>query len=200
MHRGSEGELLALAGRALALKEEPRQGWLLRGVRAPESVADHSWGTALLCLLFARSAGVDAGRAVAIALVHDLAEVETGDLIARADDGDREVSLAHKAELELAAMARLLPAAAGEVRELWQAYEERTDAEARFVRDMNLIEMCLQAAIYQEQQRYDPAVTVASRGAFTHLDEFFASAESRLEGELARRLFALLWERYQAAR
>src|SRR5690606_5214441 len=95
---------LTLAEAAFRLKDEARGGWLLRGVRDPESVAAHSWGTALLCLLYADDAGVDRDRAMVMALVHDLAEARTGDVVARADAADREVSEAVKATLEAAAI------------------------------------------------------------------------------------------------
>lgn len=199
---GDEPETLrlAVALRAMALKDEPRRGWVLRQVEGPESVAGHAWGTALLCLLFAESAGVDAGRSVAIAVLHDVAEAETGDIAARADAADRDLDEAEKARRERAAIARLLPDEVADLRALWLAYEERADAEAVFVRDMNLIDMCLQAVIYQTERRYDPAAPVTSRGSHTHLDEFFVSAGARLQTPLARRLFARVEAHYQAAK
>src|SRR5690606_8635035 len=171
---------LALAEAAFRLKDEPRGGWVLRGVRDPESVADHSWGTALLCALYAEEAGVDTGGAVKMALVHDLAEAETGDIVAQADPADRSVGEERKAALEAAAVHTLLRDDFTELRAAWQAYEDRASAIALFVRDMNLIDMCMQAVIYHEEHRYDRAVAIPSRGGFTHLDEFFASAAPRL--------------------
>lgn len=111
---------LTLTETAFRLKDEPRGGWVLRGVSAPESVADHSWGTAFLCLLYAAEAGVDRDRAVAMALIHDLAEAETGDIVARADAADREVSGAAKAALESAVIDELL-AGFDRLRADWQA-------------------------------------------------------------------------------
>src|SRR5690606_6317150 len=155
-------------------------GWALRGVAAPESVADHCYGTALLCLLYAADAGVDRDRAVAIALAHDLAEAVTGDFVARADAADRDVSEDEKAAAERAAMAELVPPAAEEVRALWREYEERATPEAVFVRDMNLLDMCLQALYYEASSRYDASRPVPSSAGYAHLDEFFASARPRL--------------------
>lgn len=191
---------LALAQAAFRLKDEPRGGWLLRGVRDPESVADHSWGTAFLCLLYAADAGVDSSEAVTLALVHDLAEAVTGDVVARADTADREVSEDTKAELEARAIEQLLQQDFKDLRSHWQSYEDRSDAVALFVRDMNLIDMCMQAVIYQEQHRYDAEVVTPSKGGFTHLDEFFASAVGRLSTPLGRRLFEALEVRYRASR
>lgn len=191
---------LALAYAAYELKDEPRAGWVLHGVTRPESVAAHSWGTAYLCLLFGQDAAVDVARAVAIAVVHDLAEAKTGDFIARATDADRQVAEEDKAELERQAIQELLPEGQGALRELWQAYEDRTDDAARFVRDMNLIDMCLEALRYERGARYDPERYVPSSGGHLHLDEFFLSAEQRLDSDLAKHLYAAIKGDYDAVR
>jgi len=190
---------LVLALDALRLKDEPRRGWVLRGVRGPESVAAHAWGTAWLCLLFAEEAGVDVGTALAIATVHDLAEAQTGDVAARAHAADRTMSEADKAAAERRAIERMLGRGHPRTRALWQAYEDRASAEARFVRDMNLLDMCLQALAYQLQGRYDPDVVLPSRDRHRALDEFFASAEPRLTSTLARRAFEELRRAYVRA-
>ena len=66
---------------ARGLKTTPRTGWVHRGVRGPESVADHSWRVALMALVGAEgTSGLDTARAVQIALVHDLAEAIVGDI------------------------------------------------------------------------------------------------------------------------
>ena len=73
--------LLDLLLEAQTLDRVPRMGFLLRGVSRPESVAEHSYHVALLVLLLApRVPEVDAARAVAMALLHDLAELRIGDL------------------------------------------------------------------------------------------------------------------------
>ena len=186
---------LELLLRAYALKDEPRAGWLLRGISDPESVADHSWGTALLCLLFAAEEGVDRGQALAIALVHDLAEAETGDVPARAEPAGNP---GEKARREREAMERLLAGGDGAgVRRLWEAYEERSSREALFVRDMNLVDMCLQALKYEREGRHEPADGGASDGA---LDEFFATSRPRLSTATGRRLFAGALALYEAAK
>lgn len=191
---------LGLALAAFRLKDEQRGGWLLRHVAEPESVADHSWGTAMLCLLYAAAAGVDRASAVAMALVHDLAEAVTGDVVARANPADRDVSEAHKAILESTAIDSLLGAEFPDIRSGWQDYEDRSSPVALFVRDMNLVDMCLQALIYHQQHRYDAGHVVPSRGGFTHLDEFFASASPRLTTPIGRRLFDLVEARYLSLR
>lgn len=194
------GRLLTVALDAYRLKDEPRQGWVLRGVHAPESVAAHAWGTALLCLMFADEAGVDRDRALAIATVHDLAEAETGDIPARVHPADRTVAPTDKASLEAAAIERLLAGELPAALALWREYEAGGTTEARFVRDMNLVDMALQALAYEEQARYDPAAPIPSRGGYQHLDEFLAGAEARVRGPLARRLLTWVQARYRRAR
>lgn len=187
----------------LELKDEKRTGWELRGVEAPESVAAHSWGTAFLAFLFADEAGVDRGRAVQMAAVHDVAEAETGDVVFRADlEKDRqEWTGEEKAEAEERAMDRISESLdSGGLRELWQEYEERETVEARFVKDMDMIDMCLQALFYEEDQRYDPDEENEAFDEYEHMDEFFATTEARLSTETGEKLFDEIKERYEDVR
>ncbi len=66
----------------LPLDRLPRTGWILRGVAAPESVAGHSFGTALVALALGPDVAppLDVDRAVSLALVHDTPEVLLGDI------------------------------------------------------------------------------------------------------------------------
>jgi putative hydrolase of HD superfamily len=168
-----------LAGR---LKDTPRAGWALRGVERPESVADHSWRTALLALVLARRADppLDRERAVALALVHDLAEALVGDITPY--DG---VSADEKHRREREAMARLAELAGdGGLLALWEEYDAGTTPEARFVRELDKLETALQAAEYEEREGFDPA----------RLQEFWDACARRAESPLARDFLAALAE------
>ena len=190
---------LAFVLDAFRLKERARSGWELRGIDDGESVADHSWGTALLCSMFASEAGLDAARTVEIALAHDLAEAEIGDVPSLANVADRPMTPAEKAQRESAAMARLEAVWPGEasakVKARWQEYEDRASGEARFVRDMNLIDMCLMALHY-ERGRIDMAPIRHAPGA---LDEFFESAWERIDSAFARSLLEEIEGAYREA-
>ncbi|MFA5593869.1 MAG: HD family hydrolase [Trueperaceae bacterium] len=200
MTKEGQTERLRRAYAALPLKDEPRTGWVQHGVQDAESVAAHSWGTAYLCLLFAEQAGVDRAKAVEIAVLHDLAEARTGDVAARLDPLDRTVSEAHKSASELAAMEELLPPELGDLHAAWLAYEERSTPEAVFVRDMNLLDMCLQGVKYERDRRYDPTVLIPSQGGHRHLDEFFAGAQARLSTAVAKELYEVVHAWYLQAR
>ncbi len=151
----------------LALKALPRAGWVREGVPQPESVAAHSWGVAWLVLVLCPDE-LDRGEALAIAVVHDLAEVRVGDLTPRDVVED-------KAALESAAYAELvgpLPRSA-ELERLFAAYG--VSPEGRFVKACDKLDMALQAADYQARTGQD-------------LREFVESALSRLPDGLLRYL------------
>ena len=61
------------------LQRQKRTGWIKSGIEEPESVADHSYRAALLAMVVPLT-GVDAGRCMRMALVHDLAESIVGDI------------------------------------------------------------------------------------------------------------------------
>lgn len=191
---------------AYALKDERRTGWQLRGVDAPESVAAHAWGVAYLVLALGDRfredlPAVDVDRALRLAVVHDVAEAETGDVATRADSTADRVDPAAKEAAEREAMTDLAGPLPDRVRDAWEAYEARDSPEAVLVKECDLLDVCLQAVIYERDDRYDPAA--GDPDAFREyddLDEFFATTEPRLRTETGSALFARLRDRYRAAR
>ncbi|MFD1563675.1 HD family hydrolase [Haloarchaeobius amylolyticus] len=185
---------------ALELKDELRTGWVLRGIDTPESVAAHTWGVATLCLLYAdqAEADIDRDRAVAMALVHDLAEARTGDIPTRADDEHQVAAAEGKAVRERAAISDLLePFDDRDVQSLWEAYEARETPTAQFVKDMDLIDNCLQALKYERDDRYDDTDENDAFSQYENLDEFFATAAPRLQTTIGETLFAEVKSRYE---
>jgi putative hydrolases of HD superfamily len=150
------------------LKQLYRQGWLKREL-APErceSVAEHTFGTAVLAYFLVQSnfPELDLGRVIRLALLHDFGEVYAGDLT----PGDR-VSSKEKERLERQAVIQIfskLPNAE-EYLGLWEEYERQDSPESRFVRQIDRLEMALQASVYEKQ-------------GFTDLDDFFLSARQAI--------------------
>ncbi len=65
--------LLKFFSQSGRLKSEKRRGWLMKlGLAHPESVADHTYRTALMALVLSDSRGLDTANAVRLALLHDL--------------------------------------------------------------------------------------------------------------------------------
>ena len=127
----------------LGLKDVLRQGWVNAGVDAPESVAAHSWGMAVLALKLCPE-DLSLEHVLKLCLVHDLPEVIVGDLTP-ADDRST------KASDERAAMQELAP----EWVDLFDEYEQQSTPEAVFVRSLDKLDMALQAKVYMERTDLD---------------------------------------------
>jgi putative hydrolase of HD superfamily len=148
------------------LKTTPRTGWVLRGVKNRiESVAEHSFRTAVLCLLTPKELNINIEKAVLMALLHDLAESITGDLIPNTTSEER------KHQNELLAMKEITHGLPSEIQErimnLWYEYEERMTKEAILVKDMDRFDMVLQAFTYEQEHHHD------------NLSEFFDSVRGK---------------------
>ncbi len=159
-------ELKKLLIEAIRLKEITRAGWIRAGVKQPESVAAHSWGVAWLVLVLSPKK-INRDRAVAIAVLHDLAEVHAGDITPH--DG---ITRKEKNDLEAQAIEELFrnqPELA-ELHTLWQEYVNGESPEARFVKACDKLDMALQA------ERY------TSIDDSLDLKEFIDSALAKLEG------------------
>lgn len=143
----SVSDLLDLLLEVQALDRVPRTGFLLRGVADAESVAEHAWQVAFLVwTLAARVDGLDRGRAVQMALVHDLAELRLGDLPMTAA---RLLPDGAKAEAERRALAELLGPLDEAGRDLAAEYLEGRSPEARFVRACDKLQLMVKVAAYE---------------------------------------------------
>lgn len=139
----------------LELKQLPRTGWVRSNVDNPESVAAHSWGMAILALRLAPE-NLDMIKVLSMCLVHDLPEVRIGDLTPHDD-------ISNKEELEHAAMSMMAP----NWLTLFEEYEAGVTEEAKFVKQIDKLDMGLQAIVYQNQQGLD-------------LFEFISSAKAKI--------------------
>jgi putative hydrolase of HD superfamily len=125
---------------ALKLKSLPRTGWLRAGIENPESVAAHSWGVAWLCMILCPKE-LDKLKVLEMALIHDLAEVRIGDITPY--DG---IEVAEKHKMESAAFVEMTEQLGNRqhLRDLWN----EQSAEADFVKQMDKLDMALQAQEY----------------------------------------------------
>ncbi len=103
------------------------------GLERYENSAEHSWQIALLAASLAPYAeeSIDVSHVVAMLLVHDIGEIDTGDTMVYTEGGWEERKAA-----ELAAVTRIfgiLPESQGApFLALWQEFEGAETAEARF--------------------------------------------------------------------
>jgi putative hydrolases of HD superfamily len=184
-------QLAELLTELARLKSLPRTGWLLRGVRDVESLADHSFGVAWAAMLLAdcaraRGMHVDVERVLRMALLHDLTEARTGDLPATVKKYFGADAL-HAADERIAAeMLGPLGRVGADYIKLWREYEARASLEARIVKAADKIDLLVQANEYE-------------KGGAQALSEFWEGAEAGCAalgvGELAADLVARLRER-----
>eukprot|EP00574_Skeletonema_japonicum_P013735 CAMPEP_0201735486 /NCGR_PEP_ID=MMETSP0593-20130828/37178_1 /ASSEMBLY_ACC=CAM_ASM_000672 /TAXON_ID=267983 /ORGANISM="Skeletonema japonicum, Strain CCMP2506" /LENGTH=205 /DNA_ID=CAMNT_0048229041 /DNA_START=169 /DNA_END=786 /DNA_ORIENTATION=+ len=159
-----------------SLKTTKRTGWVMSGVTSPESIADHMYRMSLMAMIASFSnEALDTNRCIKLALIHDLAEAKVGDITPHCG-----VSEEDKYKLELGTMEQIQsmlgPLLGGdEIIELWKEYEEGSSTEAKLLKDLDKIEMILQAQEYE-----------AEGSAEKSLEQFFTSTEGKWRTEIGR--------------
>lgn len=138
-----EHRISSFVKHAYRLKEIRRKGWERAGVEEPESVACHSYMVALLSMLLGDALELDTEKMMKMALLHDVAESVTGDIT------PHEMEREEKREKENCAMEELLSLThRQEYRELWKEFLTGESREAQMVRELDKLEMVVQARIY----------------------------------------------------
>ena len=183
---GFSADIVRVALEVVQLKHLFRQGWLQRGVPEArcETVAEHVFSVALLAMFLADHVrlDLDVARVMRIALIHDLGEIGAGDITPA--DG---VSLEEKRRRERTSLANLLSRLpeGGRYLELWEEFEARSTPEARFVREVDRLEMAVQAAVYRGQLGSD-------------ISDFLATARRDVTdgalGEVLERISRIVWQ------
>ncbi len=130
----------------------PRTGFLQRGVVEPESVAEHSFQLALLVWAVLRREPPGGPwrleHALELALLHDIAEVRTGDIPRSANSAlPREAK--KKAELKI--FLELLEPTGDDAAELAQELVTATSPEARLVKACDRLQLLIKAHVYESQ-------------------------------------------------
>ncbi len=136
-------ELLTIAEK---LKCELRHSWLSNGKQ--ESVAEHSWRLALMVCLFAPyiTQPINIEKAIKMALVHDLAEAETGDIpiFNCADAASKQQKFLNEQKVMQKIKSLLNNDVGQEIYNIWLEYEEKQSYEAKFVNALDKIEAHIQ--------------------------------------------------------
>lgn len=171
--------VLWLSEQIALLKQTPRTGWLHRGIPQPESVASHSYGVIFWTwwLVYrAQQRGLsplpDLQKSLLLALLHDLPEAGTGDLVPRQrrllfgenkEARDHAVRLAEDRFWEEAPSPqnaheskRLdfehdLSLFLDHARQLWGALQQTETLEARIVKQADKLDCLLQALFYHQR-------------------------------------------------
>lgn len=179
----SADELTAVADflfEAGTLKRQKRTGWWMAGVQDPESVADHSWRTALLASIIAKLEGADPAQAAFLAVWHDTQETRTGDVnylgkkYSQGEADPRDVTAD-----QVAGMPEVVAEA---VRGLVAEYEAKESPEAVCARDADKLECLVQGVEYKAQ-------------GYAHAQRWIDNSRGRLVTKTAQALADAVLER-----
>lgn len=178
MDKKEISNLITLLSRAGVLKEVKRTGWVLEGVKDAESVADHTWRMSLLIALLAPNS-LNKEKLLEMNIIHDLGEIGVGDIkweVGKKVIGDQEA----KRKDEMIVMQRIFGSYSDGKKYimLLQEFNEQKSPEAKFLKQIDKLEMVVQALEY-EQQGYS-----AKR-----LNQFWENAEKYLKGQSLEPIF-----------
>jgi len=182
MNNLTNDQILELALVIGKLKRVKRTGWIVQGVKDAESVAEHTFRVAFLSLLLSSNQDIDQLKLIKMALVHDLGEAVIGDIkweegskiIASQEDKHKDEKVAIKVIFGKGKNLR-------EYIEYWEDFAEQKSEEAKFLKQIDKIEMAIQALEYQEEGN-DPKSLV----------QFWENAGKHLKGTNLEMLFKSL--------
>jgi putative hydrolase of HD superfamily len=159
------------------------------GAARPENSGEHSWHLALYALVLADHAdpGVRIDRVIRMLLIHDLVEIDTGDVPIHSANGAAHGSAAVTAA-EAAAADRifgLLPSDLGrDLRALWEEFEAAETPDAVFAKSLDRVQPVMQNL-------------AAGGGSWTDYAVTFDQLETRVGAKVARGAPAL-WSHVRA--
>jgi putative hydrolases of HD superfamily len=135
---------LAFLAEADRLKSVYRATTLVDGSRR-ENSGEHSWHLALYALILGdqASAGVDLARVIQMLVIHDLVEIDVGDVPIHSANGQAHGSTDIQAAEARAAkrIFGLLPSPLGdELRTLWQEFEASETPDAIFAKSLDRVQ------------------------------------------------------------
>ncbi|MEV1328122.1 HD domain-containing protein [Micromonospora costi] len=152
------------------LKRASRTGWWFAGVKHPESIAEHSFRTALIGMMLAAMEGADPARVSMLCVLHDTQETRITDI---PHIGRRYLTAAPNAAVTADQVAACPPPVAEVITAAVAEYEAGETREAVVARDADKLECLVQAVEYRHQgiddvQRWIDSSRAALRTASAH--------------------------------
>ncbi|MGH3245680.1 MAG: HD domain-containing protein [Trebonia sp.] len=144
------------------LKLSKRTGWWLCGVKDPESIAEHSFRTAIIAGLLAGMEGADPARATMLAVWHYSQETRVGDI---PHLGRRYLQAATNEQVTQDQAAGLPAALAAQLRALVHEYENGDSPEVHCAHDADKLECLFQAIEYRDSGHQNVAGWIESSRA-----------------------------------
>lgn len=175
------GEILQFMELIGNLKHTKRTGWVLRNVNDCESISGHMYRMSVMTFLLDGTEGLNQIRCMELALVHDLAESIVGDLTPFCG-----ISKEEKRTMEFKAMydiCKLIEPRGKRIMELFQEYETGKSEESKFVKDLDRLDMVMQAFEYEKRDN-----------CLLKHQEFFNSTEGKFNHPFIKQLVKEIYE------
>ena len=145
------------------LKKLPRSGWKIKlGLTDSESVAEHSYMMSVMAMVLSDIKELNTEKILKMSILHDWAESKIGDFM------PDEISSEKKTELEEYAMSEILDDLPSKIKndyyDIWNDYKDSSSKEAKFVHELDRLEMALQGKIYEKEddpEKIKPFLTTA---------------------------------------
>jgi putative hydrolase of HD superfamily len=181
--------IVAFLHEAGHLRHVPRTGWALGGAPNPESVAEHSFGTAVIAYVIAACEGADPDRAATLAVFHDVPETRIGDV---PSVGKPYIQTAPAAQVIADQTAGLPAELAGAISRLVTEFADRSTPEARCAKDADRLDCLLRARVEQSRGHHNmqPWVDTSLAGMQTATGRLLGTAAAELPVNLWWRSFA----------
>ncbi|KAL8856547.1 MAG: hypothetical protein Q9178_006862 [Gyalolechia marmorata] len=140
------------------LKTTPREGWRRFSIPGPESISDHMYRMSILTVLCPSPLRqkLDIPRCTLLALCHDMAESLVGDItpvdgVSKTEKRRREGDTMSYLTGKLLGPSTGCAEAGTLLREAWEEYEASTTPEAKFVHDIDKLELLIQMMEYERR-------------------------------------------------
>ena len=161
------------------LKRVKRSGWWVAGIDDPESVAEHSFRTAVIAFYMAHREGVDPYKTMTMALFNDIHEARINDLHKM---GHYYIEFRDAEKKVFRDQVKDLPKnVKGALEVISNDYDAQISKESIVARDADILECLIQAKEYYEN------------GHLT-AKKFFQKAPSHLKTKTAQ----ALWKQFQS--
>lgn len=148
-----DNKLLEISKIAGNFKRLKHSGWIQHHATADESVADHSWGLSFLVMMYT-PAFLNKLKCLELSVIHDLAETEVGDITPSDNIAPAEKLLRGTKAMNQIAVRLNEPY----FLDLFNELETQQTPEAQFVKELDKIEVVLQAYYFVSHGFMEPSV------------------------------------------
>lgn len=156
-----------------------RTGWKMMGIPNPESVAAHSFQLCVIAMVFADRLGVDREKLIKMAIIHDLGEIFTGDIVWSRGNIIDIKKRQEKEVIEAQGMESIFKKLGNskEYTAIFKEMTERKTFESDIFWQLDKLEMAIQALDYEKRTGIN-------------LDEFFVTVDLQLTLPFLREIFS----------